>query len=197
MKISHIVTKMKKPLKENQVKTIRKMKANNELQNLIINLSTDLMLRASDLLKLKVSDVMFENGNVRETVKVKQKKTKNYTIDIPLSAHSKKSIVKFLSDKNAEDFIFAGQKSHYTRKAISTVQYQRIIKNWMRTLGVDDVSSYSTHSMRKTLASHIYSKTNNVEAVRRLLGHQSVTATSSYLNVSNDDATALAIQHHI
>ena len=79
------------------------------------------MLRASDLLKLKVSDVMFENGNVRDTVKVKQKKTKNYTIDIPLSAHSKKSIVKFLSDRDADEFIFTGQKSHYTRKAISTV----------------------------------------------------------------------------
>ena len=134
------MTKMKKPLNENQVKAIRKMTADNPLHNLLINLSTDLMLRASDLLKLKVSDVMFENGKVRETVKVKQKKTKNYTIDIPLSDHSKKSIVKFLSDKNADDFIFAGQKSHYTRKAISTVQYQRIIKGWMRMLGVDDVS---------------------------------------------------------
>ena len=55
---------MKKPLNENQVKTIRKMTADNSLHNLLINLSTDLMLRASDLLKLKVSDVMFENGNV-------------------------------------------------------------------------------------------------------------------------------------
>ena len=80
---------MKKPLNENQVKTIRKMTADNPLHNLLINLSTDLMLRASDLLKLKVSDVMFENGKVRETVKVKQKKTKNYTIDIPLSEHSR------------------------------------------------------------------------------------------------------------
>ena len=96
---------MKKPLNENQVKTIRKMTADNPLHNLLINLSTDLMLRASDLLKLKVSDVIFENGKVRETVKVKQKKTKNYTIDIPLSEHSKKSISKFLSDKNADDFI--------------------------------------------------------------------------------------------
>ena len=55
------------------------MTVDNPLHNLLINLSTDLMLRASDLLKLKVSDVMFENGKVRETVKVKQKKTKNYT----------------------------------------------------------------------------------------------------------------------
>ena len=99
------MTTVKKPLNENQVKTIRKLTADNPLHNLLINLSTDLMLRASDLLKLKVSDVMFENGNVRETVKVKQKKTKNYTIDIPLSAHSKKSIVKFLSDRDSDEFI--------------------------------------------------------------------------------------------
>ncbi len=39
---------------ENQVKAIRKMTADNPLHNLLINLSTDLMLRASDLLKLKV-----------------------------------------------------------------------------------------------------------------------------------------------
>jgi len=50
--------------------------------------------------------------------------------------------------------------------------------------------------MRKTLASHIFYITNKVETVRRLLGHQSVTATSSYLNVSIDDAAALAVQHH-
>ena len=92
---------------------------------------------------------MFENGNVRETVKVKQKKTKNYTIDIPLSAHSKKSIVKFLSVRDSDEFIFTGQKSHYTRKAISTVQYQRIIKGWMRMLGVDDVSVLNSLNEKK------------------------------------------------
>ena len=62
---------MKKPLNENQVKAIRKMTADNPLHNLLINLSTDLMLRASDLLKLKFSDVMFENGKVRELLSIK------------------------------------------------------------------------------------------------------------------------------
>ena len=47
------MTTVKKPLNENQVKTIRKLTADNPLHNLLINLSTDLMLRASDLLKLR------------------------------------------------------------------------------------------------------------------------------------------------
>ena len=87
---------------------------------------------------------------------------------------------------------FGGQKSHYTGKAITTQQYQRIIKGWMKELGIEDVSGYSSHSMRKTKASVLYKKTSNVEAVRRLLGHQSVTATSSYLGVEDEDAAALA-----
>ena len=60
------------------------------------------------------------------------------------------------------------------------------------TLGVEDVSEYSTHSMRKTKPSVIYDKTHNVDAVRRLLGQSSVTATSAYLGVSDNSALELA-----
>ena len=65
----------KKPLNENQVKTIRRLVQGNALHSLLINLSVDLMLRASDLLKLKVSSVMNESGTVKDFVSVKQKKT--------------------------------------------------------------------------------------------------------------------------
>ena len=187
----------KKPLNEKQIKTLRKLTEGKPLHSLLLNLSVDLMLRASDLLKLKVSDVMNEDRTVKEFVQVKQKKTGKKTIEIPLSENSKKVILRHLSDKSFDRNIFVGQKSHYTGKAISTNQYQRIVKSWMSELGIEDVSSYSSHSMRKTKASHLYSVTNNVEAVRRLLGHQSITATSSYLGVSDDDATELAKLHSI
>jgi len=38
----------------------------------------------------------------------------------------------------------------------------------------------------------IYAKTDNVDAVRRLLGQSSVTATSSYLGFSDNSALELA-----
>jgi integrase len=187
----------KKPLNEKQIKTLRKITDSKPLHSLLLNLSVDLMLRASDLLKLKVSDVMNEDRTVKEFVQVKQKKTGKRTIQIPLSDNSKKVIHQHLSDRSFESHIFTGQKSHYTGKAISTNQYQRIVKGWMSEIGIEDVSFYSTHSMRKTKASHLYSITNNVEAVRRLLGHQSVTATSSYLGVEDEDASELAKLHSI
>jgi integrase len=164
----------KKPLNEQQVKTLRKILSNKPLHELLLNLSVDLMLRSSDLLSLRVKDVMNESGSVKSEVKVKQKKTGKTTLNIPLSKNSLHVIKKHLVDKEQEDYIFKGQMG------------------WMKKLGVEDVSEYSTHSMRKTKASVIYEKTHNVDAVRRLLGQSSVTATSAYLGVSDNSALELA-----
>ena len=38
----------------------------------------------------------------------------------------------------------------------------------------------------------IYEKTRNIDAVRRLLGHSSVTATSSYIGVTDNSVLDLA-----
>ena len=106
------------------------------------------------------------------------------------------AIKKHLSGKSQEDFIFKGQKS-YTGKPISIIQYSRIVKGWLTDLGYEDVSQYSTHSMRKSKASLIYEKTKNVDAVRRLLGQSSVTATSAYLGVTDESALDLARQYNM
>ena len=99
-------------------------------------------------------------------------------------------------DKSQNEFIFKGQKA-YTGKPITIQQYARIIKGWMSDLGVEDTSNFSTHSMRKTKASVIYDKTKNVDAVRRLLGQSSVTATSAYLGVTDNSALDIARQYSI
>ena len=182
----------KKPLNAEQVKTLRKLVEDKPLHSLLLNLSVDLMLRSSDLLSLKVKDVMNESGSIKTEVKVKQKKTGKTTLNIPLSKNSIDVIKKHLVNKEQDDFIFMGQMGHFMRKPICSQQYARIVKGWMRKLGVEDTSEYSTHSMRKTKPSVIYDKTHNVDAVRRLLGQQSVTATSSYLGVTDNSALELA-----
>ena len=181
----------KKPLNEQQVKTLRKIVIEKPLHELLLNLSVDLMLRSSDLLSLRVKDVINDSGSVKTEVKVKQKKTGKTTLNIPLSKNSIDAIKKHLVDKEQEDYIFKGQMGHL-KKPICSQQYARIVKGWMKKLGVEDVSEYSTHSMRKTKPSVIYEKTHNVDAVRRLLGQSSVTATSAYLGVSDNSALELA-----
>ena len=179
----------KKPLNEQQVKTLRKIVSDKPLHELPLNLSVDLMLRISDLLSLRVKDVIKESGSIKTEVRVKQKKTGKTTLNIPLSKNSLDVIKKYLVDKKQDDFIFMG---HFMKKPICSQQYARIVKGWMRKLGLEDVSAYSTHSMRKTKPSVIYDKTHNVDAVRRLLGQSSLAATSSYLSVTDNSSLELA-----
>ena len=53
---------------------------------------------------------------------------------------------------------------------------------------------YDTGRMRDLINNLevIYEKTKNIDAVRRLLGHSSVTATSSYIGVTDNSALDLA-----
>jgi len=48
----------KKPITSAQVRTLRNNVKEKPLQELLLNLGVDLMLRSSDLLNLKVSDVV-------------------------------------------------------------------------------------------------------------------------------------------
>ena len=70
----------KKPITSAQVRTLRNNVKEKPLQELLLNLGVDLMLRSSDLLNLKVSDVVSDSGKVKTEVKVKQKKTGESTL---------------------------------------------------------------------------------------------------------------------
>ena len=182
----------KKPLSREHIQRLRKLVKGHPLHELLLNLGIDLMLRSSDLRNLKVSDVINPSGSVKETVSVKQQKTGKTTLAMPLMQTSVSAIETHLKNRDHDDFIFSGNKSHYTRKPITTQQYGRIVKGWMSALGLEDVSGFSTHSMRKSKATAIYEETHDVDAVRRLLGQSSVTATSAYLGVSDESALDLA-----
>lgn len=182
----------KNPLTKEQIQKVRELVKGNPLHELLLNLSVDLMLRSSDLRNLKVSDVMNPSGTVKESVSVKQVKTGKRTLAMPLMEHSREAIAKHLSSRSQDAFVFSGNKSHYTRKPITTQQYARIVKGWMKELGQEDVSGFSTHSMRKSKASAIYEETHDVDAVRRLLGQSSINAVNAYLGVTDNSALELA-----
>ena len=182
----------KRPITSAQVKTLRNNLKNKPLQELLLNLGVDLMMRSSDLLSMVVGQVVTESGKVKTEVRVKQKKTGKFTLNIPLSKNSINSIKKHLVGRDLDSWIFVGNKSHYTKSPITQNQYSRIVKGWMSSLGVEDVNNYSTHSIRKTKSSEIYKQTQNVEVCRRLLGHANITATSQYLGLEDSDALQVA-----
>ena len=182
----------KRPLKSEQVRTLRNNVKDKPLHELLLNLGVDLMSRSSDLLNLKIGDVVTESGKVKTEVRLKMKKTGKFTLNIPLSKHSIKTIKKYLVGKDLDSYIFVGNKSHYTKSPITHKQYSRIVKGWMSSLGVEDLENYSTHSLRKTKPTEIFRQTQNVEVCKRLLGHQDISATSCYLGLEDSDALEVA-----
>ena len=60
-----------------------------------------------------------------------------------------------------------------------------------------DVSAYSTHTMRRTKAALIYRRTKNLRVVQLLLGHAKIENTVRYLGVEVEDALEMAEQTEV
>ena len=57
--------------------------------------------------------------------------------------------------------------------------------------------AYGTHSIRRTKATLIYSRTKNLRAVQLLLGHTKLESTVRYLGIEVDDALEMAEQTEV
>lgn len=79
----------------------------------------------------------------------------------------------------------------HDRPHISTRQYARMLKDWVRSIGVE-LSAYGTHSMRRTKVAQIYRETGNLRAVQLLPGHSKMYSTVRYLGVDPEDALSIS-----
>lgn len=162
----------------------------------LFSFALDTMLRSVDLLKLRVSDLVDGDGNLREVIEITQQKTGKKTL-VEISRRTAKSVARWIeeSDKGIDDFIFTGFTRNKKRSLpLCRMQYGRIIKGWVKNILQLDPTEYNTHSLRRTKAALIYDRTNNIEVVRQLLGHSSLAATSAYLNIGKKDALKIAKQ---
>lgn len=85
----------------------------------------------------------------------------------------------------SEGYFFPSRR--HTSDHLSTRQYARIVKGWVKAVGLDP-AMYGTHTMRRTKASQIYRRTKNLRAVQSLLGHTKLESTVRYLGIEVDDA---------
>jgi integrase len=94
----------------------------------------------------------------------------------------------------SSDYLFPSRLSESPNLSIR--QYARLLKAWLRRVGLDPVE-YGTHSIRRTKATLIYRRTGNLRAVQLLLADTKLETTVRYLGVEVDDALALAEQTEI
>ena len=157
----------------------------------LFNLAIDSILRACDLLKLRVRDVAHQTRVMRRAT-IMQQKTRT-PVQFEISEGTRHSIYQWIDQAGLRDGDFLFPSRVEASPHLSTRQYARIVESWIAGIGLDP-SAYGTHSMRRTKASLIYKKTKNLRAIQLLLGHKKLESTVRYWGIEVDDALEMAEQ---
>lgn len=176
----------KRPLMPKHVWAIRvRLEISENIRDLaLFNMAIDSKLRGCDLVSMKVADV-FTASQMKERASDLQSKTQK-PVRFEITEGTRKSVVSWLQDPMmvGPEFLWPGR--FHDRYHISTRQYARLVREWVKSIGLEP-SAYGTHSMRRTKVSQIYKKTGNLRAVQLLLGHSKMDSTVRYLGVELED----------
>lgn len=158
----------------------------------LFNVGIDTMLRASDLLPLRVIDITDHNGDVVHEFTIRQKKTGTGHI-VALTPNTRDSLADWMiaSGKGPEDFLWTSIGNRKTGRHLTREQYANLVKNWCYLARVDP-KTHSTHSVRRSKSAAIYDATQNLAACQHLLGHKNIGSTAHYLGVDQRKALDLA-----
>ncbi len=135
-------------------------------------------LRVSELINLRVSDIMFQEGFIR----VRGKGSKERIV--PVDIGTLKLIEKYIKTRrrmfekgNAGDYLFLSKRGgRLSRQAV-----WKIVKKKALSCGLD----LHPHSFRHSFATHMIENGASLKAVKDMLGHESMTTTQIYTEISD------------
>lgn len=140
-------------------------------------------LRISDLLKLRISDVVDDKGKVQNRIMTREKKTgkgKNF----PVSDTSRKAIEEYLGSRKyeSEEPLFISRKG---KDFLKRQRAYRIINEAARSVGIKE--KIGTHTLRKTFGYHAYQAGKDITIIQKLFNHSCPKVTLSYIGITQDD----------
>lgn len=148
---------------------------------------TNLLLRATDLLRLKWIDLMEDENNLKPHLIIGEQKT-NKATRIKVNEDVKQAIKLYkdsLEDWNINDYIFVSSK--VKKKPITVGSLHKIIKTLCKELNIK--GNYGSHTLRKTGAYKIYS--DNIKDnpailayLQQILNHSSQKITLAYIGIT-------------
>lgn len=131
-------------------------------------------LRISDILNLKVKDVMGWHITIREKKTGKSKKFK-------MPPKLKNEIKLYIQDKPLNVFLFKSRQGK--NQPINRRTADWILKKAAWECGLDHIG---THSMRKTFGYHYYKKTKDVATLMAIFNHDAPSITLRYIGINQD-----------
>lgn len=147
--------------------------ADNLRDKLIIKFLFYTGVRVSELVNLKVSDILWDEGFVRVR---KGKGGKERLVPIP--SFLLKELKEYLEKRNKDsEYLFISKKGD----KLSTRQVQRIIKKVKERAKI--TKKVTPHVLRHSIATHLLRKGIDIRVIQEFLGHASLSTTQVYTHV--------------
>ncbi len=144
--------------------------------DLIIQILYGCALRVSELCNIKVMDINIDNS----TLCIWKSKRSNDPALVPVPAPVLKITNQWIKENKLSKnryLLFSSRT-----KKLSRIQVHRIVKYAATRAGID--KAISTHSLRRSRATHLLDAGLPLEQVSRLLRHKYLNSTMIYLKIS-------------
>ena len=176
--------------KLNQLLKLVSIGNHGERNQTIMAFSHYLALRAKELASLRISDVINDDGNLRDTLRLKASYTKgNKHRNLPVT-HPKlrKTIEAWVSYRQEADGIlfntnaplFKSQKGD----AFSANTMTRMLNNLYKDNGFDGCTS---HTGRRSAITKLVNKGISLNKVKIIAGHNNIQTTMRYVDTNPDE----------
>jgi integrase/recombinase XerD len=142
-------------------------------------------MRVGEVAALTWSDVITQDGQVRDEIRLNADQTKGrHPRIVFVSPKLRKELELYVSSIKARDkdwSFFYTQKN--LRRGFSANTLAQYFFNMYRKAGMDDASS---HSGRRTFATSLASKGVGVRVLMRAMGHRNISTTIGYIEASDE-----------
>lgn len=176
---------------------IRKIEDINNLKNyylekeeyrnyLFVVLSLNTALRVCDVLKLKWSDIMSDDGKrFKRHIYLEEKKTGKHTA-VFINRQIKKAVKLYISKCSIQgEYVIANKHGN----PLSRCQAFKIVSYAGAECGIE--GRISCHSLRKTFGYHAWKNGTPPAVLMQIYNHSSYEITKRYLGIMQDDKDAV------
>ena len=143
----------------------------NDRDKLIVELFYSTGMRREELLNIKIINIDFDS----HWIKILGKRDKERII--PMLPKLSKSILNYISKYSPTEYLFESKKS----KQLSSSTIYRVINKYFRA--VSSKVKVSPHVLRHTFATHMLNNGADINTIKEILGHSSLSSTQIYTKI--------------
>lgn len=166
------------------VRALIKDQTKEPLRNrLIFDIGINNGIRTIDILNLKTSDVLVDDGSVKTSATIVESKT-GKTRTIRFNDSIRAEIAEYLKSRGYDSsWLFASYRNH--NEPIKTQAVYRMFSRIKQ--GQPMLKGLTAHSMRRTFGYHFYKKTHDVVTLMKIFNHSSQAITLRYIGIEKED----------